>query len=209
MATFLTLVNDLLTSVGELEAPDFQGISSRKAVLSWQKAIRFVSNTMRWRHLRSQVNPSSWVGFNVAIVPAYQSVLGVYLDDVAPSTGTTKLYRREYQQVWLRRNLTPSIPCSWSERTETSIIMDPVATSYRSLIQVDLILVPTIPTLVSDEVSYPENFLQCCALYAEVEMHRIHTTDPTGYNQALAAFEQQLQLERTREGSDLPSYWRM
>lgn len=209
MAAFLNHVNDLLVAVGELEAPDFQGIASRKAVLSWQKAIRFVSNTMRWRHLRSQVNPASWVGFNVAIVPSYQSIIGVYLDDASPSTGTTKLYRREFQQVWLRRNLTPSFPCSWSERTETSIIMDPVATSVRSRILVDLILTPTVPLLVSDVLTQPENFLQCCELYAEAEMHRIHTTDGAAYQQALAAFEQQLQLERSREGSDLPSYWRM
>lgn len=209
MATFLEHVNDLLVTVGELEAPDFQGIASRKAVLSWQKAIRFVSNTMRWRHLRSQVNPSSWVGFNVAIVPAYQSIIGVYLGDPSPSTGTTKLYRLEFQQIWLRRNLTPSTPCSWSERTETSIIMDPVKTTVRPRILVDLILAPTVPSLVSDVLTQPGNFLQCCELYAEAEMHRIHTTDATAYQQAMSAFEQQLQLERSREGSDLPSYWRM
>lgn len=209
MAQFLTHVNDLLVSVGEYEAPDFQGVASRKAVLSWQRAIKFVSNTMRWRHLRAQVNPSSWVGFNVAVVPAYQSVLGVYLEDASPNTGTTKLYRREFPDVWQRRGLTPSTPCSWCERTETSIIMDPVETSVRSRVQVDLILTPTVPSLVSDVLSQPNNFLQCCELYAEAEMHRMHTTDATAYQQALAAFEQQLQLERSREGSDAPSYWRV
>lgn len=194
---FLSKVNSLLERIGELEAPDFDGVVSRKAVAAWQDSLLFISSTMRWRHLRVQVAANSWVGDSVANVPKYQTVLHVYHE------GCT-LREAPFEDVLkaIQASTLSGVPTVWAQRNEGSILLTPTSNLEKPKVLFDLILLPTVPQLVSDVIQLPTQFEQCVDLYAEALLHQRHTTDTVAFSQVKQQLEQQLQLLRIREGGD-------
>lgn len=204
MPSFLDQTNELLITVGELPVSDFEGYVARKAVLAFQQSLRFVSSLYRWSHLRSEVVATSWVGDTVANLPEYQSVISVYFQDV----GKKKLEEVTYQKLQEGALNIPEAPCMWAHRDQRSLLFRPVDNQSKNKLRFYLLLTPTVPVNVSDNITLDAAFLQCVMLYAEAVLHRTHTTDLASANAASRQFEVELQTLRTRRESDTPTAWR-
>jgi hypothetical protein len=188
MPSFLSQVNKLLVTVNELPVADFEGYVAQKAVNAFQSALTFVSSLYRWPHLKTEVAATSWVGDTIAVLPEFQSVINVY----------------EYSQ--LKRDYG-ALPV-WCYRDQQSILFQPQSAAQKAALRFHLLLMPTIPQTISDNVTLDAPFLRCVMLYAENELHRTHTTDLAAGNAASRQFEVELQTLRTRRESDTPTHWR-
>ena len=206
MGTFLDQTNQLLVTVGELPVSDFEGFVARKAVLAFQQALTFVSSLYRWPHLRTEVVASSWVGDNVAVLPAYQSVIAVFYEDGL--SVKVKLGKTTYEDMQRYIYDAPGIPRKWAHRDQYSMLLQPTDAASKLLVKFYLLLMPTIPTAISDNITLDPAFLQCVMLYAESILHRTHTTDLASANAVSRQFEVELQTLRTRRESDKPTHWR-
>jgi hypothetical protein len=204
MPTFLDQTNDLLLTVGELPVSDFDGYVARKAVLAFQQALRFVSTLYRWPHLRSEVVPTSWVGDTVANLPEFQSVIAVFLQD-SPKIKLPEVTYQKLQEGILDVADTPTM---WAHRDQRSLQFRPVDATNKAKLRFYLLLAPTVPVNVSDNITLDAQFLQCVTLYAESILHRTHTTDLASANASSRQFEVELQTLRTRRESDTPTTWR-
>jgi len=204
MPSFLSQTNELLITVGELPVDDFEGYVARKAVLAFQQALRFVSSLYRWPHLRSEVAATSWVGDTVANLPEFQSVIAVFLSDTPKLTLPKVTYER-LQEGALN---AVDVPSMWAYRDQRSLQFRPVDTDSKAKLRFYLLLAPTVPVNVSDNITLDSQFLQCVMLYAESILHRTHTTDLASANASSRQFEVELQTLRTRRESDTPTAWR-
>lgn len=205
MATTLQTINDLLTTVGELPAADIDGIVARKALLALQQSITFVSSLYRWPHLRTEVVSTSWVGSTVANLPAFQSVISVFLED---SKEKVLLGEATYEDVQSHAFDDAGAPTMWTHRDQRSLLFPPVSLAFQPKVKFFLLLSPTIPINKNDEITLDPQFLQCVMLYAEQILHRTHTTDLASGAAAYRQFEVELQTLRTRRESDSPTQWR-
>jgi hypothetical protein len=197
MPLFLSQVNKLLVTVNELPVADFEGYVAQKAVNAFQGALTFVSSLYRWPHLKTEVAATSWVGDTIAVLPEFQSVINVY-------DGTTRAQQIEYSQ--LKRDYG-TLPV-WCYRDQQSLLFQPQSAAQKAALRFHLLLMPTIPQTINDNVTLDAPFLRCVMLYAENELHRTHTTDLAAGNAASRQFEVELQTLRTRRESDTPTHWR-
>jgi hypothetical protein len=204
MPSFLDQTNDLLLTVGELPVSDFDGYVARKAVLAFQQALCFVSTLYRWPHLRSEVVATSWVGDTVANLPEFQSVMAVFLQD-NPKLKLPEVTYQKLQEGVLNSAATPTM---WAHRDQRSIQFRPVDAANKAKLRFYLLLAPTVPVNVSDNITLDAQFLQCVMLFAESILHRTHTTDLASANASLRQFEVEVQTLRTRRESDTPTTWR-
>lgn len=194
--TLLAAANELLLSVGEMEAPDFAFPPAKKARNSILSAIRFTSMLHDWEHLRVALAPLSWVG-GVATFAPHSRVISMLCGSYT--------VRPVKVDSLLRINALTAYtgqPMMYAPYSAESYLFHPTPTAANKLlISLFAVTSPTTPSLPADTLTLPDDFYDAVQTYAQYLMHRNHTADNQAAQLALQDFELRVHMMRTREGS--------
>jgi hypothetical protein len=203
MPTLLQAVNETLLSVGELEVLNLTTPVSRKAVNAIQGAINFIPRLHTWRYFRNTVVAISWSGPVATLLP-FQECYDVYDD-------TNILIRRNPIDLEHLNVQAPTVGVAAYYATyaagENKILVYPEPSAAKKLtIKFRVLSEPTIPTQANDIIQLSDPLYRLMLLYAQIIMHRVHTTD----FESLAATQRQFEIEaqylRTRDNLSVTSY---
>ncbi|UZV39959.1 tail tubular protein A [Leptolyngbya phage LPP-1] len=198
--SFINACNEVLLNVGELELSDFTTPVGRKAQIAYQRAIRAVSSLHAWQHLMSTVSALSWnVVGDIATLTPIQELYSVTLGtDVLRSVGFDELYERA------ARLATTSTPLYFSRAGQNEVLLYPApSVAERANLLFRVMRQPTVPALPNDNFTLPDDFYDLVSIYAEMLMHRNHTTDIQAMQACQAEFELRTHMIRSRQTSQV------
>ncbi len=197
--TLLEACNEVLLNVGETEVPDLSAPHAKKARLSIQRALRSVASLHNWTYLQKVIQPSSWLNGYATIVPC-QDIYTVSLrTDLLLSAGIDELYDRA-----VRFPNLDGTPTHFSRVDETTIFVYPQPSVVdQADIMLRVLLQQQVPQLAGDDFSLPVDVYDCIMIYAEMLMHRNHTTDSAAMQQCSQEFEMRLHNLRSRDSSQV------
>lgn len=198
MPTLLESCNEVLIQVGEREVPNFTSSVGKKVRLAYRRAQNFVGVLHAWRHLRVTVTTTNWVG-GLATLPPFQSLFQVFL-----TQGTTAYPLACLNPSALSYKLEQApqvgIPRFYCIEGENTIRLYPTPTpAMLPFIDFYLLLKPTIASNLADVLAGPDSYVELCTLYAQVVMHRTHTTDLNASQATMREFETSIHMYRTRD----------
>ena len=198
MPSLLEACNEVLTQVGEREIPNFSTTVGKKVRLAYRRSQNFVGCLHAWRHLRVAVTTANWVG-GVATLPPFQSLYQVFhsqgptayaLAPVNPQLITSRIEQSPLIG-------TPRMYCIIGEGT---VLVYPTPTvAMLPLIDFYVLLRPPIASAPVDVLAGPDSYVELCTLYAQVVMHRTHTTDLAAAQATMREFETSVHMYRTRD----------
>jgi len=196
MPTLLDACNEVLLMVGEREVSNFTTPIGKKVRLAYRRAQSFVGVLHAWRHLRSttQVVLSSWVN-DVATLPPFLTVYtasynGYEIRSINPET------------LKYKARVAPAtgVPQYFSVVGEDQVQLYPQPSATdKPLIRFSLLLKPTIASAPTDVLQGPDMYNDLVTLYAQVIMHRTHTTDLNAAEATAREFETSIHMYRTSE----------
>lgn len=192
MPTLLEAVNEVLLQVGEREVSSFSSPVARKARLAIRRAQNFVGTLHQWRHLRATVSPSRFVG-DICTLPPFLTIYSVY-------RGTQALQPINLDAIIYKVNTANSAgnPRYYSIVGENSVLIYPSPTpTEQTQIRVSLLLDATVASNPADVLEGPDGYVDLVTLYAQVVMHRIHTTDLNAADATAREFETSVHMYRT------------
>lgn len=199
MATFLAEANEVLLMVGEREVASFTSPTGKKTRLALRRAINMCAMLHSWRFLRMRVQPSSLIQWSNSTVtlPPFTDLLGVNLGINNLSQGNPR------GLVNLTNLSTPSVaigtPTTYSIIGDNQVIVWPMPSDVdKLLLTFDIVAIPTLPSLPTDEFAFPSYFTALCSLYAQYVMHLTHTTDLAAADATMREFEMTVQTARTK-----------
>lgn len=199
--TLLTACNEILLNVGETETSDLSAPHARKAKLAVQKALRSVASLHNWTYLQKVIQPSAWLNGYATIVPC-QDVYSV-------SVGTNLLVSVDIDSLYERAVKLPALngtPTHFSRVDETTVLVYPEpSVDEKAILTMRVLLQQQVPELADDEFSLPVDVYDCVMIYAEMLMHRNHTTDSSAMQQCSQEFEMRLHNLRSRDTSQVVS----
>lgn len=196
MPTLLDSVNELLLNVGEQQVANLSGTVARKAALSVQRAIRFVANLHNWTFLNTVISTANWVNEN-AVLPPLQEVFAVSLDQyVLRSIAYDTLYEQD-----IRNNSAIGVPLYFSRTASGVAVYPEPRTLDKPRVQFRVALAPTVPIVGGDNFTLPPDVYDAVMTYAEVLMHRNHTTDMGAMQACASDFELRIHMLRSRYSS--------
>lgn len=196
--TLLNTCNEVLLNVGETEQLDFSTPVGKKARLAVRSAISAVSSLHAWQHLQTTILATSWVGATATLVPIqelYSVALGT---DVLRSVG--------FDELWERAQRIPATatPLYYSRAEQNTVLVYPNPTAAEQLaMRFRVLLQPTIPSLAADSYTLPDDFYELVGIYAQMLLHRNHTTDATAAEMCSREFEMRTHMVRTRQTSQV------
>jgi hypothetical protein len=197
MATLLEACNEVLIMIGEREVTNFASPLGKKVRLAYRRAQQFVGILHQWRHLRATVTPSSWLNDTATFTPFTTIYNGVY----APSaTLRYELHPVNLETLCHKARISPltDIPSYYSIAGENKVQLYPQPTvAMQPSISFDVLLKPTIASNPTDVLEGPDSYLDLVTLYAQIVMHRTHTTDLNAAEATLREFETSIHMYRT------------
>jgi hypothetical protein len=198
MPTLLESCNEVLLQVGEREVSGFTSSVGKKVRLAYRRAQNFVGVLHAWRHLRVTVTTTNWVG-GLATLPPFQSVYQAFFTqgttayNLTPLNPTALNYRLEQAPQ-------TGIPRYYCIEGEGNVRLYPTPTpAMLPFIDFYLLLRPPVASNPADVLSGPDSYVELCTLYAQVIMHRTHTTDLNASQATMREFETSVHMYRTRD----------
>lgn len=195
--TLLQACNQVLLNVGETEVPELTSPPARKARLSVQRAIRSVASLHNWTYLQKVIQPSAWLNGYATVVPTQ--------DVYTASVGTTILRSADIDALYeqsVKAPVVSSTPTHFSRVDETTIFFYPEpSVAERDSIRLRVLLQQQVPQQAGDSFTLPDDVMDCVMIYAEMLMHRNHTTDSAAMQQCSQEFEMRLHNLRSRDSS--------
>lgn len=194
MTTLLELVNDSLLMVGEREVPNFESSVGRKGRLAVRNAQQFVGILHQWRHLRAIINttPESFVGGTATIAP-FSRIFSAFVGTLALQCAQPRT-----MQYKVATGPLVSTPEYYSIAGESSVEFYPTPTLLdQSRITLHVLLKPTIASNTTDTLEGPAEYVDLVSLYAQVVLHRTHTTDLNAAEATAREFETRVHMYRT------------
>lgn len=198
--SLLIACNEVLLNVGELEVSDFTTPVGKKARLAYSSAIRAVSSLHAWQHLQATVSALSWnVEGDTATLTPIQELYSVSLGtDVLRSVGFDELYERDI------RIAATATPLYYARAEQNSVLLYPTpSVADRPNLKFRVLLQPTVPSLPGDNFTLPDDFYDLVHIYAQMLMHRNHTTDLQAAQACQSEFELRTHMVRTRQTSQV------
>jgi hypothetical protein len=185
--------------IGEREVASLSTPLGKKVRLAYRRAQSFVGLLSAWRHLRTVVttNALNWVNDRVTL-PAF---LSVYSAVYAPSDTLRyelRCINPETLKYKARTSPLISIPEYYAIVGQHQVQFYPQPTvAMLAQINVDLLLAPTIASAATDVIEGPDSYVDLVSLYAQIVMHRVHTTDLNAAEATLREFETSVHMYRT------------
>lgn len=197
--TLLAACNEALLNVGENEVTDLASPVGKKARLAVQNAIRTISTMHNWLHLQAVVSANSWVN-GYAVLPAIEEVYNVTLrNDVLESASADMLYNYA-----VRNPMTGSTPMWYARAGENRVLVYPEpSVTDKPLVQFRVMLQQSVPQLGSDSFTLPDDVYDLVAVYAQMLLHRNHTTDSVAMQACASEYEMRLHMIRSRDASQV------
>lgn len=194
MPTMLESVNEALIQVGEREVPNFTSSVGRKARLAVRNAQQFVGLLHQWRHLRASITtaPAAFVADIATIAPfsrVFQAYVGTLaLQDINPGTLS---HKKNTAPITGTPNYYSIVGESKIQFYPTPLLVD------QSKILLDVMLKPTIGSNTTDTMEGPDDYVSLVTLYAQVILHRTHTTDLNAAESTAREFETRVHMYRS------------
>ena len=194
MPTLLETANEALIQVGEREVATLTSAIGKKARLAVRNAQQFIGTLHQWRHLRASVTttPAAFTGDTASIAP-FSRVFRGYV-------GTLALQNLNLNSISYKVNTSPltGSPVYYSIKTESKVQFYPSPTvTDQSKILLDVLLKPTIATNATDTLEGPDDYVALVGLYAQVILHRTHTTDLAAAEATAREFETRVHMYRS------------
>lgn len=204
--TLLAACNEALLMVGEREVTNFSSPVGRKARLALRRAQNFVGTLHAWRHLRATSTTPNWVGA-VATPPPFHSVYQVYYQQ-SPTTAIALKSLSPSQMRYKRETDTSlGIPRYYAVVGEGQVEFYPQPTpAMQPLIEFTLRLKSTIASEPTDLLEGPDGYTDLVTLYAQVVLHRTHTTDLNSAEATAREFETSVHMYRTLDNPQEVTY---
>jgi hypothetical protein len=205
MPTLLEAANEALLLVGEREVLGLTSPVGRKALLAVKRSQVFVGNLHAWRHLRQRItNTANWVG-GVATLPPFSEVTSVLLRPGIEIRRISPTYLRDKQNDDATvQTGTPSYFCVVGDN---KVELYPAPSSADRLnISFSVVAKPVISQNATDVLEGPDEYSQLVSLYAQVILHRCHTTDLNAAEATVREFETSVHMQRTRDNLSLITY---
>ena len=198
MPTLLESCNEVLIQVGESEQASLNSSVGKKVRLAVRRAQNFVGVLHAWRHLRVTVTTTNWVG-GLATLPPFQSLFQCFY-----TQGTTAYPLASINPSALNYKLEQApqvgIPRFYCIEGEGVVRLYPTPTpAMLPLIDFYILLRPPIASNPADVLAGPDSYVELCILYAQVIMHRTHTTDLNASQATMREFETSVHMYRTRD----------
>lgn len=197
MPTLLEACNEVLLMVGEREVSSLSTPLGKKVRLALRRAQSFVGILHAWRHLRATTISASWVNDVATLTPFHT----VYSVSYKPSTLVSyelKSINPETLEYKARNAPLSSIPDYYAVVGENKVQLYPAPTAVmQPLISFDVLLKPTIASAATDVLQGSDNYNDLVTLYAQVIMHRSHTTDLNAAESTLREFETSTHMYRS------------
>lgn len=194
MPLLLTACNEALLQVGEREQSDLSTPVGKKARLAIRGAIDMCATMHAWRFLRQTVITTNWLNGVVTLPPfkeLYQVTSGNIL--LTPTNPAALLNR-------LAQSPVIGIPSRYCVTGDNQVTVYPEPSlADKNAMQFRLLLEPTLPSLATDDIVVPTPFYELVVLYAQIILHRTHTTDLASAEAAQRDFEIRMHLSRTRD----------
>lgn len=198
MPTLLESCNEVLLQVGEREVANFTSSVGKKVRLAYRRAQNFVGVLHAWRHLRVTVTTTNWVGGTATLSP-FQSVSQVFYTQGMSAYNLTPINPMLMTSKFEQSPLT-GIPRYYCITGENTVQLYPAPTlAMQPLIDFYVSLRPTIASLPTDVLQGTDSYVELCTLYAQVIMHRTHTTDLNASQATMREFETSIHMFRTRD----------
>lgn len=195
--TLLAAANELLLNVGEQGVGDLGSSVGRKAAVAFQRALRFVSQLHSWSHLTANVTTPTWIGATAALPP----VAEVYAVSLRQYMLSSTSYDRLYDHLIRTSPLLIGTPQYWS-RSGSNVLVYPEPVGLdKPLVVFRVLRQPVTPLLAADSFTLPDDFYDAVQTYAEMLLHRNHTTDAAAAQACAADFELRIHMLRSRETS--------
>lgn len=199
--TLLAACNDALLNVGELEQLDLSTPVGKKARLTIRSAISAVSSLHAWQHLQATISATSWSGATATLAPIqelYSVALGLTAPSVLRSVG--------FDELWERSQRIPATatPLYYARAEQYTVLLYPTPNATeQAAARFRVLLQPTIPSLAADSFTLPDDFYELVQIYAQMLLHRNHTTDATAMEACSREFELRTHMVRTRQTSQV------
>lgn len=198
MPTLLESCNEVLLQVGEREVVNFSSVVGKKVRLAYRRAQNFVGVLHAWRHLRATVTTTNWVG-GLATLSAFSSVYQVFY-----TQGTSAFALTPVNPMLIAARVEQSpitgIPTMYCITGENTVQLYPTpTTAMLPLIDFYVRLRPTIASAPTDVLQGVDSYVELCSLYAQVVMHRTHTTDLAAAQATMREFETSIHMYRSRD----------
>lgn len=199
--TLLTAVNETLLNIGESRQGDLSSAVGVKGRLAMQKAIRFVGMLHNWRYLSAVISTANWVNDYAQLVPI-QNLYEVTLDQqVLRSVPEDTLYGYA-----ARTAFTPSVAPQYYSLTGQGVRVYPSPlTIDKPRVLFRVLLLPQVPQLAADNFTIPDDIYDAIQTYAEMLLHRNHTTDIAAMQACASDFELRIHMLRSRHTSQTVS----
>lgn len=192
MATFRSLVDTLLLSVGDLPGVGWDSISAQRAKYSIVRGLSLTDQLYRWPHLQVS-EAGTWVnGSTITLSPFYEvvHVYNVRLNCELHYVRDVNPYEFTKPEV--------EAPSWFTYNGSTGIRIQPTLAANRPDILVGLHIKRQLPSVELDVVDMPSEYEQIILYWAEANMHRIHTTDQAQERSAQNNYDIALQTLRNR-----------
>ena len=205
MPNLLEACNEVLLQVGEREVANFSTNVGTKVRLAYRRSQNVVGVLHAWRHLRVAVTTTNWVG-GVATLTPFQSLYQVFhtqgVSAYALSAANPQLITSRIEQAPII-----GVPRMYCVIGEGTVLVYPTPTALMlPLIDFYVLLRPTIANAPVDVLAGPDSYVELCTLYAQVIMHRTHTTDLAAAQATMREFETSIHMYRTRDNLQEVSY---
>ena len=194
MPTLLEAANEALLMVGEREVSSLTSSVGRKARLAIRSAQQFVGILHQWRHLRVSLTttPAAFIADTATLAP-FSRVFRAYV-------GTLDMSDINSGTMSYKANTTPltGSPVYYAIKSESKVQFYPSPlVADQSRILLDVLLKPTIATNATDTLEGPDEYVGLVVLYAQVILHRTHTTDLNASESTAREFETRVHMYRT------------
>lgn len=184
---------------------NFNTVVGKKVRLAFRRSQNFVGALHAWRHLRVTATTTNWVG-SVATLPPFQSLYQVFHTQGVSAFSLTPI---NPMLMASRVEQAPiiGVPRAYCIVGENTVQLYPAPTALMfPLIDFYLLLRPTIASFPVDVLAGPDSYVELCSLYAQVIMHRTHTTDLAAAQATMREFETSIHMYRTRDNLQEVSY---
>lgn len=199
-STLLTVVNKVLTNVGERQVTNLSSSIAVRAVNSIEEAIREIENLDDWSWTRDKLSASSWVN-EVATLPSFTRIHDVLF--VSPTTRKVLVYIDPVDfalQELTSFTITTDSPTYYTINNDTSVSVSPYPVGSTLQDYVVFILSSTIPipTTASSTFNIPERYLTLVTKLASYNLAVRHLDDKGIASNFRSEFEAMLVMIRSR-----------
>jgi hypothetical protein len=208
MPTLLEACNEVLLMVGEREVPNFSSPVGKKVRLSLRRAQFFVGTLHPWRHLRAKTTPSlaDWVGDVVTLAP-FSVIYSSHHAPLPSQSYEVQQINPETLQYKARNAPIVGIPQYYSVVGENKVQVYPQPTdTMKAQMTFSLLTKAQIASAPTDVLQGPDGYNELIVLYAQIVMHRCHTTDLNAAESTAREFETSIHMYRSLDVAQQVSY---